>query len=37
MLPLPEEIIAVLSAFSPLFSQPVWRHVQVQLIGTVLS
>lgn len=36
MLPLPEEIIAVLGAFGPLFSQPVWRHVQVLLIGTVL-
>jgi hypothetical protein len=36
MLPLPEEIIAVLGAFGPLFSQPVWRDVQVLLIGTVL-
>jgi hypothetical protein len=33
MLPLPEGIIAVLGAFSSLFSLPVWRHVQVLTVG----
>ena len=36
MLPLPEEIIAVLSNFALLFSQPVWRHVRVLVIGGLL-
>jgi hypothetical protein len=33
MLPLPEGIIAVLGAFSSLFSLLVWRHVQVLTVG----
>ena len=37
MLPLPNEIIAVLIAFAPLFSQPVFRHVQVLLVGAILT
>ena len=36
MLPLPAAIIAVLLPFAPMFSRPVWRHVQVLLIGAVL-
>ena len=36
MLPLPAAIIAVLLPFAPLFSRPVWRHVQVLLVGAVL-
>ena len=37
MLPLPNEILAVLLAFAPLFSQPVFRHVQVLLVGAILT
>src|SRR2546427_2109237 len=36
MPPLPAAIIAVLLPFAPMFSRPVWRHVQVLLIGAVL-
>jgi hypothetical protein len=36
MLPLPEGIIAVLGRFAPLFSQPVWRHVRVLVVGALL-
>ena len=36
MLPLPEGIIAVLGAFGSLFSLPVWRHVQVLVVGALL-
>ena len=36
MLLLPEGIIAVLGAFGSLFSLPVWRHVQVLLVGALL-
>jgi hypothetical protein len=36
MLPLPEGIIAVLSGFASLFSQPVWRHVRVLVVGALL-
>jgi hypothetical protein len=36
MLPLPEEIITVLSSFALLFSQPVGRHVRVLVIGGLL-
>ena len=37
MLPLPTQIIAVLMPFAPLFSQPVFRHVQVLLVGAILT
>ncbi len=37
MLTLPAEIIAVLAAFAPLFSQPVSRHAQILLIGAILT
>jgi hypothetical protein len=36
MPPLPEAIIAVLGAFTPLFSHPVGRHAQGLLIGAIL-
>ena len=36
MLPLPETIIALLAPFAPLFTRPVWTHVQVLLIGALL-
>ena len=36
MLPLPETIIALLTPFAPMFSKPVWGHVQVLLLGAIL-
>ncbi len=36
MQPLPEIIIALLVPFAPLFSKPVWNHVQVMLLGAIL-
>ena len=36
MPPLPEAIIAVLSAFAPMFSRAVWAHAQVLLVGALL-
>jgi hypothetical protein len=37
MLTLPEEIIAILVAFAPLFSSRTFAHAQALLIGTVLA
>lgn len=37
MLLLPTDSVAFLVPFAPLFSQPVWRHVQVLLVGAVLA
>jgi hypothetical protein len=37
MPPLPEAIILVLAPLTPLFSQPVWRHAQVLLLGAMLT
>src|SRR5215467_9883659 len=37
MLLLPTDIVAFLAPFAPLFSQPVWRHVQVLLVGAILA
>lgn len=37
MLLLPATIVALLSPFAPLFSRPVWRHVQVLLVGAILA
>jgi DDE superfamily endonuclease len=37
MLPLPETIILVLAPFAPLFSQRVWGHAQVLLLGAMLA
>jgi hypothetical protein len=37
MPPLPEAIILVLAPFAPLFSERVWLHAQVLLLGAILS
>jgi DDE superfamily endonuclease len=37
MPPLPEAIILVLAAFAPLFSERVWGHAQVLLLGVILT
>ena len=37
MPPLPEAIIRVLAPFAPLFSDRVWRHAQVLLLGAMLA
>jgi hypothetical protein len=37
MPPLPEAIILVLAPFAPLFSERVWRHAQVLLLGAMLT
>src|SRR6266851_4842713 len=37
MLFLPADIVARLSPFALLFSRPVWRHVQVLLVGAMLA
>ena len=36
MMPLPAAIIAIWGSFAVLFTQPVWRHVQVLWMGAVL-
>ncbi len=37
MLTLPPEMGFAMTAFAPLFSQPVFRHVQGLLVGTLLA
>jgi hypothetical protein len=37
MLLLPADILALLRPFAPLFSRPVWQHVQVLLVGAILA
>jgi DDE superfamily endonuclease len=37
MPPLPEAIILVLASFAPLFSERVWRHAHVLLLGAILT
>jgi hypothetical protein len=37
MPPLPEAIILVLAPFAPLFSQRVWLHAQLLLLGAILA
>jgi hypothetical protein len=37
MPPLPEAIILVLTPFAPLFSERVWRHAEVLLLGAILT
>jgi DDE superfamily endonuclease len=37
MPPLPEAIILILAPFAPLFSQQVWGHAQVLLLGAILA
>jgi len=34
---LPVEFISLIITFSPLFSKPVWEHVQVLLLGAILA
>ena len=36
MTPLPDAIIGVIAPFAPLFSQPVWKPVQVLRVGAIL-
>jgi hypothetical protein len=35
--PLPDAIILILAPFAPLFSERLWRHAQVLLLGAVLT
>jgi hypothetical protein len=37
MPPLPDAIIRILAPFAPLFSERVWRHAQMLLLGAVLT
>ncbi len=37
MLTLPVELTSQIVGFAPLFSKPVWKHVQVLLVGAVLA
>ncbi len=37
MLPLPNDLFALLASFAPLFSRRVWRYVPVLLIGALLA
>ena len=37
MHPLPESIIAIFTAFAPLFSSQVWCHAQILMIGALLA
>jgi DDE superfamily endonuclease len=37
MPPLPEVIILVLAPFAPLFSNRVWSHAQLLLLGAILT
>ena len=34
---LPVEVISVLLPFADLFSQKVWNHVQIMLVGSILT
>lgn len=37
MLSLPNELMSVILPFMPLFSNPVWEHIQVLLAGALLA
>src|SRR5713101_5887841 len=37
MLPLPEDIFALLAPFAPLFSRRVWRSVPMLVVGAILA
>ena len=37
MLTLPSELTSLIVAFAPVFSKPVWQHVQVLLVGAILA
>ena len=34
---LPPEMVALLAAFAPLFSQRVWDHAQLLIVGAILA
>jgi hypothetical protein len=34
---LPHEIVALLSCFAPLFSDSVWAHAQILVLGALLA
>lgn len=36
-MPIPEEMVAIVGAFAPLFSERVWAHAQVLVWGTLLA
>src|SRR5258707_2906329 len=37
MLTLPDDIVALLASFAPLFSRRVWRYVPVLVVGALLA
>jgi hypothetical protein len=37
MLTLPFELMNLIVAFAPLFSKPVWKHVQVLLVSAIMA
>jgi hypothetical protein len=37
MLTLPSELTSLIVSFAPLFSKPLWQHVQVLLVGAILA
>ena len=37
MLPLPDDMVALLASFAPLFSRRVWRYVPVLVVGALLA
>ena len=37
MLPLPDEIVAFLAPFGPLFSHRVWRYVPALVVGAIVA
>jgi hypothetical protein len=37
MLTLPSEYLTLIATFAPIFSERVWRHVQVLLVGAILA
>ncbi len=36
-MPLPPEMVVLLAAFAPLFSDRVWAHAQILAIGAILA
>jgi DDE superfamily endonuclease len=37
MLSLPEDMVALLAPFAPLFSRPVWRYIPTLVVGAILA
>ena len=37
MLPLPDDLVALLASFAPRFSRRVWRYVPVLVVGALLA